>query len=133
MTKLLPCLAVLLALATPLHAREPMSAAEFEAYVEGRTLYFEMGGTAYGIEEYRPNRQVRWSFLNGECKLGSWYEQGERICFEYEDREAPQCWTFYRDGSGLEAQFADDPPGSELYGTRETTERLECLGPDVGA
>ena len=52
-------------LSTPCFAAEPMNGAQFEAYVEGKTLYFGQNGQAYGVEEYLEDRRVRWSFLDG--------------------------------------------------------------------
>ncbi|SES32193.1 hypothetical protein SAMN04490244_110111 [Tranquillimonas rosea] len=121
------------ALALPASAQSPMSAAEFEDYVSGKTLTFATGGVTYGMEEYLSDRRVRWSFLDGECKEGVWYQRGEQICFEYEDGTGPQCWTFYRDaGSGLRARFAGDPAGTELYETEATDAPMQCPGPRIG-
>nr|WP_102110473.1 hypothetical protein [Kandeliimicrobium roseum] len=110
----------------------PMSAAEFEAYTTGKTLYFNAGGVSYGVEEYREGRKVRWSFLDGRCKEGQWYSEGEQICFVYEDGTGPQCWTFFRGNGGLRAHFMGDPAGSELYEAQQTDEPMSCMGPDVG-
>lgn len=122
----------LLLLATPVAAQQPMTGAEFERYTEGRTLTFELQGTPYGIEEYLPGRRVVWSFLDGECKDGTWYEQPPYICFQYDDGTGPQCWEFFQQEGGLSARFAGDPEGAELYETREASEPMMCLGPDVG-
>lgn len=120
----------------PVWAHAAMSGSEFEAYTEGRTLYFGSNGFDYGAEDYLPDRQVRWSFLDGQCKEGFWYEQagadGPEICFVYEDRpEAPQCWTFERTGQGLRATFQGES-GTVLYEARRSEEPQLCLGPDVG-
>ncbi|MBJ3762682.1 hypothetical protein ILP92_07995 [Maribius pontilimi] len=122
----------LLLCAAPALAETPMTAAEFEAYVEGKTLYYASGGVSYGIEEYHPGREVRWSFLDDECKEGTWYPQGDQICFEYTDGTGPQCWTFFLDDGGLRARFGDDPPGADLYETRASDEPLKCPGPALG-
>ncbi|TDL79834.1 hypothetical protein E2L08_08065 [Palleronia sediminis] len=124
-------------LATPsaTMAATPMTAAEFEAYVTGKTLTFSVGGSPYGQEEYRDGRRVRWSFLDGDCKEGDWFPQGDHICFAYDDDPpgaAPICWTFYSGPAGLRAELADDPAGSVFYETRQSDEPLVCLGPEVG-
>ncbi|EPX78605.1 hypothetical protein [Salipiger mucosus] len=125
--------ALLLVLAAaPLAAAQPMSGAEFQSYVEGKTLYFGQNGEAYGVEEYLPDRQVRWSFLDGKCKEGFWYEQSEMICFVYEDQETPQCWSFFREGSKLRAVFRNDPSSTVLYEAKQDDEPMVCLGPEVG-
>ena len=118
--------------AQPALAAEPLSANEFERYVTGKTLYFGLAGQAYGVEEYLPGRQVRWSFLDGKCKDGYWYEDAGQICFVYEDNPAPQCWSFFKEGSGLRAVFENDPSSTVLYEAQQNEEPMMCLGPDVG-
>lgn len=114
-------------------AAEPMTAAQFEAYVTGKTLFYGSGGTAYGAEEYRENRRVTWSFLDGECKDGYWYNEGRNICFVYEDRpDDPQCWSFEKSGGGLIATFENDPASTTLYEAQDVGEEMVCLGPKVG-
>lgn len=118
--------------AAPALAQSPMTAEEFEAYTKGKTLYFAADGMRYGVEEYLSDRRVRWSFLDGECKDGYWYQQGSQICFEYEDNPIPQCWTFYKLDGRLGAVFeAEDGPETELYEV-EGDGKMECLGPKVG-
>jgi hypothetical protein len=117
--------------AAPQLASAGMSAEDFEAYVTGQTLTFAEEGQVYGIEEYLPNRRVRWAFLDGECQEGVWYPEGDAICFVYEDRpNEPQCWVFREDGGRLGATFRGD--GRELYEAARTDEPLVCLGPEVG-
>lgn len=113
-------------------AAEPMSGAEFEAYVTGKTLYFGQNGQAYGVEEYLADRRVRWSFLDGQCKDGVWYEDGDMICFVYEDNPDPQCWSFFRDNGGLRAIFENNPNATTLYEAQQSDEPMMCLGPEVG-
>ena len=125
-------IAVLASLATPALAQSPMSGAEFEAYTEGRTLYFDSAGGEYGVEEYLPGRRVRWSFLDGRCLDGIWYEADGMICFVYEEYDDPQCWTFFRQGQGLRALFENDPASTQLYEARQTEEPMLCYGPDIG-
>ncbi|KUF12078.1 hypothetical protein [Pseudoponticoccus marisrubri] len=119
-------------LAAPAWAAEPMTASEFERYVTGKTLYFGLSGEAYGVEEYLPDRQVRWSFLDGKCKDGFWYEDAGQICFVYEDNPEPQCWSFFKEGSGLRAVFENDPGSTVLYEAEQDDEPMVCYGPDVG-
>lgn len=119
-------------LATALHAAEPMSAAEFDAYTTGKTLFYGQSGAPYGAEIYMKNRRVRWSFLDGECKEGHWYAEGEEICFLYEDRSDPQCWVFYLEPGGLIAEFRGEQSQPELYEARDIGEEMLCLGPRIG-
>lgn len=114
-------------------AQSPMSADEFDTYTRGKTLFYGNGGAAYGVERYLPGRRVIWSFLDGECKEGIWYERDDgQICFLYEDRLDPQCWSFADTGSGLVARFEDDPEATELYEAEDIDEEMICHGPDVG-
>ncbi|NCO20636.1 MAG: hypothetical protein GW905_01185 [Rhodobacterales bacterium] len=125
-------ISAILALALPATAETPLNGAEFDAYTQGKTLYFNAGGMSYGVEEYLPNRRVRWSFMDGACKDGEWYTEGSEICFIYEDGTGPQCWTFFKEGSSLRARFRGDPPGSELYEALQSDEPMQCLGPRIG-
>ncbi len=109
-----------------------MSAADFEAYTQGKTLFYGSNGRAYGAETYMSNRRVMWSFLDGECKEGYWYEENAQICFVYEDRLQPQCWTFEKTANGLIAEFQNEPGGSVLYEAQNIGEEMICKGPKVG-
>lgn len=119
-------------LALPALAGEPLDAAAFEARTEGKTILFSVGGETYGGEEYLPGHRVRWSFLDGRCKDGRWYEEAGQICFVYEDTQEPHCWRFYDEGGQLVAEFAEDPEGTRFYATSESEEPLYCMGPDLG-
>jgi hypothetical protein len=125
----LPLVAALFPLAAA--ASDPMSAAEFEAYVTGKTLTYSQFGTVFGIEEYLPGRKVRWQVAE-DCQYGHWYEKGGLICFAYEYDPGEHCWTFWREADGLRALSVDDLPGSELSEVRQTTDGLACPAPDVG-
>ncbi|WP_420584337.1 hypothetical protein [Ruegeria sp.] len=130
---MLRCLAILLCLpAYSASAQNALSGADFDTYTRGKTLYYGFQGQVYGVERYLSGRRVIWSFLDGNCKEGVWYEQGEQICFIYEDRLDPQCWVFTRSGNGLIAQFEGDPEQTELYEAEDIDEEMVCYGPDVG-
>ncbi|GKY87253.1 hypothetical protein [Sinisalibacter aestuarii] len=124
--------ALALFLASPALAQEPMTGAEFEAYTTGKTLLYGIGGQVYGGEDYLPGRKVRWSFLDGKCLDGTWYEAAGQICFAYVDDPTPVCWVFFETGDGLVAHLNGDETQS-LYETGEADEPLFCLGPEVGA
>ncbi|QGX97695.1 hypothetical protein EI983_05125 [Roseovarius faecimaris] len=130
MKHLIACLC--LWLAVPAIA-ETMSAEEFDAFTRGKTFYYGTNGQAYGAEEYLSNRRVIWTFLDGRCQEGYWYEHSGMICFEYEQLQDVQCWSFRESpGGGLIAKFQDDPGELELYEVERSHEPLSCLGPDVG-
>lgn len=118
--------------ALPALGDAPMSAAEFNAYTLGKTLYFGTDGRAYGVERYLNNQRVVWSFLDGKCQDGIWYEEADQICFVYEGRPAPQCWSFSKGPNGLVARFENDPEATQLYEATDIGEEMLCLGPEVG-
>ena len=125
------------ALSAPLMAQDrpaskPLTAEEFDAQSVGKTLFYNSGGQAYGIEQYLPGRRVRWAFIGDQCMVGHWYQEGAYICFVYETDLNPQCWTFYATPDGLQARFRDDPEGAPLVAVEESREPLACQGPDLG-
>lgn len=126
---------VLLAGLAPVSAAEPgqpLSAEEFDAATRGRTLYYNSGGQPYGVEQYLPGRKVIWAFLGDDCRRGEWYPEGQDICFVYEDRSDPQCWSFFQSANGLLARFRGDPAGLPLIAVEENGEPMACMGPEVG-
>jgi hypothetical protein len=112
--------------------QRPMTAEEFETYVTGRTLTYGIDGTAYGIEQYLPDRRVMWSFIGEECRQGTWYEDRNNICFIYEHDGTPQCWAFFETEQGLRAQFKGENPGADLYEVEQSPAALSCAGPALG-
>ena len=113
-------------------AQSPMTAAEFDAYTRDKTFYYGNQGQAYGAEEYLENQRVIWSFLDGKCQDGIWYQQGEMICFIYDGVDDPQCWSFTQSAGGLVARFQNDPEQIELYEVEKSHEPMLCLGPEIG-
>lgn len=127
-----PALAVLL-FALPAQAADaPLGADEFEALSTGHTFGYALGGEVYGAEQYLPGRKVLWAFKGDDCRRGVWYEEAGQICFVYDHDPAPQCWSYFRDASGLKAHFAGDPPEAEAATVSEMPDALVCPGPDVG-
>ncbi|MGR3550931.1 hypothetical protein [Pseudooceanicola sp.] len=122
------------AFATASLAETPMSAEEFDRYSLGKTFYYGSMGQAYGVEQYFDGRRVRWSFLDGQCADGHWYERDDMICFEYDvdPNLGPQCWTFFAGSGGLVARFQGDPAETTLYEVESAAEPMTCLGPEVG-
>jgi hypothetical protein len=120
---------VLVVAAGPAFAETPLSGEAFDALTRGQTFTYAEDGVPYGAEEYLDDREVVWSFLDGDCLRGRWYEAGDAICFVYENLEAPRCWQFFDEGR-LRARFLGG--GSDLVELGRSTEPLECRGPDVG-
>ena len=123
---------VLASLATALPAQTPLTAEEFEAHVTGKTVTYQQQHSVFGIEEYLPDRKVRWSVASGDCQYGSWYPEDSYICFVYEYDPVPHCWTFWKEGGALVAQSDTGLPGLELHETDRSDTPLACPGPDVG-
>ena len=121
------------ALPTAAQSPVPMTAEDFEAHVEGRTLTFHFLGQPYGVEQYLPGRRVLWAFIGDECQEGVWYPRADMICFAYDANPEEQCWHFYRTPGGLRGVFVGaDGPGTELYEVENSAGPLNCRGPGVG-
>lgn len=127
---LLAALPLAAAAQTPMTA--PMTAEEFDAYVTGKTLTYSQHASIFGIEEYLPDRKVRWSVAPDLCQYGSWYPEDGRICFVYEYDPMPHCWTFWQGPTGLTALSVEAEPGAELSEVAQTDTPLTCPGPDIG-
>lgn len=127
-------LTLTLALALPAAAETPpMTATEFEAYTEGRTLAYAAGGRAFGIEQYQPDRRVIWWTDADSCLRGVWYPVGEQICFRYDDDpDDPACWIFTREKSGLRARLTNGEGPFQLTEIGPVDTPPSCPGPDVG-
>ena len=119
-------------IAVPVFAQSPMNAEMFDTYTRGKTLYYGFDGETYGVERYLDGRRVIWSFLDGKCKEGVWYQEGEQICFVYEDRLDAQCWAFSMTSHGLVARFENSPDATELYEALENDAEMLCYGPETG-
>lgn len=126
-----PSLALLF-LVAPALAETPITAQEFEAHVTGKTITYQQFQNLFGIEEYLPDRKVRWSTAPDECQYGSWYPQGKDICFVYEYDPTPACWTFWMKDGALVALSTTGLPGEELHEVQASDQGLPCPGPDVG-
>jgi hypothetical protein len=124
---------LLLLAGTPAFAEPPVTAEAFDALTRGRTMTWAEYGQVYGVEQYLPDRRVRWTVMGDDCKAGHWYQEGGMICFQYEDDPAPDCWTITLNGPGMIARYAGTPPDAEPVVVQETSEPMACFGPEVGA
>jgi len=113
-------------------AQSSLDAETFEALTTGKTFTYGDISGAYGAEEYLPGRRVLWSFLDGRCLEGTWYQTGPQICFVYDDDPGAHCWLFYQNDGRLSAHFGDDPDAAPLIEMNSQDERLYCMGPDIG-
>ncbi|WP_137112726.1 hypothetical protein [Rhodobacter sp. SY28-1] len=124
-------LALLLATG-PAFAEEPLTAEDFDALTRGRSMTWAEFGTVYGVEQYLPDRRVRWAVVGDDCKTGHWYADGPAICFKYEDDIEPDCWIITRSGDGFSARYTLNPPEAEPVTVTETLDPPACFGPEVG-
>ncbi len=116
-----------LLLATPAVAQEGMSAAEFDAYVTGRTITFRtVTNPTYGVEHYLPGRRVMWSTFDGICRYGVWFESKGDICFRYEHDPEHKCWTIYDEPDGLRGVFTTRPDTTVIYEVPDREDPLIC-------
>ena len=90
----------LLLLAAPA-AAQAVTADEFAAMAEGRTLRFSLDGAAFGAEQYFAGHRSLWRFEDGGCLRGRWWADNGLICFSYEDDPAAQCWRFAETADAL--------------------------------
>lgn len=123
---------MLIATSGPLAAQSAMSGAEFDAYTKGKTLHFLNNGQQYGVERYFPGNRVEWSFLDGECQTGFWYQSEEMICFEYDENPTPQCWVFSIQNNKLMGVFEGDTSNTVLVEDQGRADPMLCLGPKIG-
>jgi len=122
----------LIAANTNARAESPVGAEEFDKYTRGKTLFYGFAGEPYGVERYFPGRRVIWSFLDGRCLEGHWYQEADQICFIYEDRPNPECWHFTLGDGGLIARLEGDAISTELYEGSDIGAEMICYGPEVG-
>lgn len=125
---------MILAICPSIVFADGMDGDEFAARMTGKTMFFTQRGLPYGVEQYLPGRRVIWSFLGGECQMGTWYEDTaqDRICFVYENISGPQCWDFFdRDGQ-ISARIAGAPPEDDLMVVEESDEPIQCQLPGLG-
>ena len=108
----------IIALASPALAEAPMTGAEFDAYVTGKTLsYGNAGDATFGVEMYMTGKRVIWSVTPGICANGVWYESKGDICFRYDGDAEPKCWAVYAEGDGLRAVYTTRPDTTVIFET----------------
>jgi hypothetical protein len=113
-------------------AETPMTGAEFDADVTGKTVTYDYGNGLFGTEEYLPDRRVRWAFEGDTCIYGTWYQAEDEICFLYENDPTPQCWLYFLEGGSIRGRYMGPGGGWEILESARTTQGLSCAGPDVG-
>ena len=110
----------------------PLTAAEFDGYATGKTLLYADGGAVWGQEQYLPDHKVLWAFTGQPCEYGTWHDDNGAICFVYEGNPDQNCWLFYHGSQGLIAQFLGGDGSNLLSEVGQTSEPMNCPGPQVG-
>ncbi|MGL4236270.1 hypothetical protein [Tabrizicola sp.] len=127
------CLAVI-----PLTAKAetPMTGAEFEAHVGTGTVVYSYNSGDTGTADYGPGRTLRWAFAGDACFNGYWFEQGDELCFAFEDGRLSACWHFYKDGDRIYGQAtvrsSGNPEDLQIFEVSRSDQPLACPGSDVG-
>jgi hypothetical protein len=123
---------LLLCLAAPAaFAETRMSTAEFEAWSTGKTLDYFADGILWGSEMHLTGRATIDADKGGVCRSGTWYPQGDAICFAYDLSPGPHCWRFLKDGDQVFAEHLGDPLAPRYTVTVSDTP-VPCPDPDVG-
>lgn len=121
-------------LATPVWAETPMSGAEFDAFVTGKTFSYAREGVVFGTESYRAKGRLIWLGADGLCLAGSWIADAGEICFIYDadGTGIPRvCAQVEARGAGLRAA---ERGGGEVVGLPVATPDMSaCTGPALGA
>jgi hypothetical protein len=126
----LPALALILA-SLPAGARTLMTADDFEAWSEGRTLDYWIDGTYWGSERHLAGRRTLDADAEGACREGRWHPKDGMICFVYSDIAGEHCWRFWRDGALVVAEAAGEE-GALASVVTLADQPLACAGPEVG-
>ncbi len=113
-------------------AQTLMTPDEFDAWSVGKTLDYSLGGVIYGSEAYFPDRRVRDADTGGPCLDGTWYADGDAVCFVYPARDGTHCWTYWRDGSAVFARPTSAVPADPAQQVTQAQSPLACPGLDVG-
>lgn len=109
-----------------------MSPDDFDAWSVGKTLDYAVDGQVYGSEAYFPDRRVRDADTGGPCLDGSWFADGDAVCFVYPAREGTHCWLYWREGAAVFAKPVTASPEDPAQEVTEAATPLSCPGPDVG-
>ena len=123
------CASVATAAAEP---EDILSPEEFRAFTAGTTLYFAKRGQPYGAEHYFEDGRVIWSFVDGPCERGAWFEHDGQVCFAYETQSSAQCWHFFTDGDAHHGRVVGGDPEEDLTVVGQDSRLLDCPAPGVG-
>ena len=130
MLRLLPLIGLL---ASPAQAAEFLTPEQFEAYAQGKTLYFAQQGQPYGVEQYLPGQRSVWQYADGTCTTGEYFARQDMICFVYDGDTEEQCWHFLQKGDSFAARALGREPEADLDVIWRDEQPISCRAPDVGA
>ena len=119
-------------IATPSLASPPLTAEEFDAATKGTTITYDYGDGLFGTEEYLDNRMVRWAFDGDLCIYGTWRQQGDQICFDYENDPEAACWHYFLENGRIRGVYMGQGGGWQILEASRDGGPLPCAGPDVG-
>jgi len=114
------------------HAQTLMTGEEYEALSMGNTLDYAIDGVIYGSERHLPGRRTLDADLGEPCTEGSWFPEGDAICFVYDGSDDTHCWHFWREGDQILAKPVGEDPGAARREVTVSPTQLNCPGPDVG-
>ena len=114
----------------------PMTGAEFQAHVGTNTFSYEYSNGVRGIADYGPGRTLLWAFEGDSCVNGYWFDDGDELCFAFEDKTLSACWQFYKDGNLLRGHAtrlgSGDGADIDIFEVSHTDQPLTCPGADTG-
>lgn len=127
---------ILSLLSTQAGAETPMTGDEFQAHVGMNTVSYHYSNGVRGVADYGAGRTLLWAFEGDSCIPGQWFEDGDEICFAYEDGRLSACWQFFLDGDRLRGVAtrlgSGERPDLTIFEVSHTDQALGCPGPDVG-
>ena len=109
-----------------------MTPDDFDAWSVGKTLDYAVDGQVYGSESYFPDRRVLDADAGGPGLEGTWYADGDAVCFIYPARDGTHCWLYWREGDAVFAKPLNAAPEDPAQAVTEAASPLSCPGPDVG-
>ena len=109
-----------------------MTADEFDRWSTGKTLDYAVDGVIYGSEQHFPGRRTLDANTGEPCNEGSWFPEGDAICFVYAAHEGTHCWHFWRDGDRVTARTVSSDPSAPAQVVTLSDTPLSCPGPEVG-
>ncbi len=125
-------LLLLLTASTGIAQDSRLSPDAYETYTRGYTIVFQQDGQIIGAEQYLSDRQVVWTFVDGNCTRGEWYVRNGAICFAYENSSDDPCWYADLVEGGLRVSFAQNPQ-IQQFEKYKSTQPIQCANTYLGS